>query len=109
MIARAVSAASDQPSGPELPVERACESVESASRGLQDAHHKPLLNSTVSYGKSLNLSSSFLGEMDARCGKVAIAGGRKTSSEVPIRPVHDDGQRNCQPVRMRPRRATHPC
>lgn len=51
--------------------------------------YSPLLNSTVAYFSSLNLGSSCLGSIDARCGKVAIAGGRKTNSEVPIKPdVH---------------------
>lgn len=49
--------------------------------------HNPLENSTVLYGKSWNCFSSFFGSIEARDGKAAIAGGRNTSSETPMRPA----------------------
>lgn len=49
--------------------------------------HNPLENSTVLYGKSWNCFSSFFGSIEARDGNAAIAGGRNTSSETPMRPA----------------------
>lgn len=60
--------------------------------------YKPLLNSTSSNGTSWNRSSSFFGEMLARDGKAAMAGGRKTRSDRPIRPAARERQRKQGPA-----------